>query len=325
MTLAQQVQPYSSIVADLNRVADVLQQELSSDVPIVQDLVERLSPHRGKMLRPALVLLGGKASGDCGDEHYVMAAVVEMVHLASLVHDDVIDEADSRRQKPSLNRVMGNEGAVLLGDYVMSHAFRLCNSLESWEASRLLSVACNQICLGELMQVAERRNLALTEGQYLDIIAKKTASLLSVCCRFGAVLAGEDDRCGDALARYGHHLGMAFQISDDMLDLVGNEEEMGKSLGRDLEKGELTLPVIHFLANADEPQRAEALAAIGNGKPADVRRLRRLLVEGTTIPYCDRLAREHAEEAAKALKTLPDSEARESFLGVAEFVCTRRI
>ncbi len=319
-----QTELYGSVAAELPRVCDLLDAQLASDDACVQALLGKVAPQHGKMLRPALVLLSGRALGRCTEDHYALAAVVEMIHMASLVHDDVIDEADARRNMPSANRTLGNEGAVLLGDYIVSAAFRLCNSLRSHEANDIFGGTCNMICLGELIQVAHRRNLQLSEAEYLDIIAKKTAGLIRACAVFGAVFADADARCVDRLAEYGHNLGMAFQIADDVLDLVGSEQEMGKTLGRDLAKGELTLPLIHFLGAVEAPARAEMIAALGNGYPDGLGRIRQLLLEADSLAYCGQLARTYANQAISSLSDLPACEARDCLSAVTEFVLTRR-
>lgn len=323
MTVAQTAL-YGSVADDLTRVWRILETELASDEPSVVRLLDKLTYKRGKMLRPALVLLGGKAFDRCADAHFSLAAIVEMVHLASLVHDDVIDEADSRRNMPSVNHTLGNEGAVLLGDFVMAAAFETCSALRSHQANRILSATCRTICVGELMQVAQRRNLALSEAAYLDIISKKTASLLRTCGEFGAAFGSADGSAVASLAGYGHDLGMAFQIADDVLDFIGTEEEMGKTLGRDLAKGELTLPLIRSLAVQNGSARPVLEAAIADPQPDSLGRIRELIHESGSLDYCNRLARRYAERAVEHLADLPESEARTSMTAVAEFVLSRR-
>ena len=323
MTSAQ-LELYGSVAAELPRVCEMVDAQLASEDAYVRNLVSKIAHQRGKMLRPALVLLGAEALGECTDDRYILAAVAEMVHIASLVHDDVIDEADSRRNMPSLNRTVGNEGAVLLGDYVMSSAFGLCSSLKSPAAIQLLSNTCQVICEGELLQVAHRRNLELSEAEYLGIISKKTAALLRTCALFSTVLKDAPSRFADGLGRYGHSLGMAFQIADDMLDLVGSEEEMGKTLGRDMAKGELTLPLIRFLTDADGPARGEMMSAIRTDRPDSLGHIRRLLLDSDALDYCGQLAHGYTERALSALDDLPASAARDCLSALGEFVLSRR-
>lgn len=319
-----QTQLYGSVADDLPKVCDIVDAQLTSDDPYVRRLVARVIGKRGKLLRPALVLLSSRLLGRCMESHFALAAVAEMIHIASLVHDDVIDEADSRRNMPSANRAMGNEGAVLLGDYIMSTAFRLCCKQDSHQANQLLASTCHVVCHGELMQVSRRGDFEMSQDEYLDIIARKTAWLLRTCVLFGTLFTDAPKSASDQLAEYGHNVGMAFQIADDMLDLAGTEEEMGKTLGRDLAKGELTLPLIRFLSTADEASRSEMIEVIRNPQPEDWARIRELLLGSDCLEYCDRLAREYVEQANSCLLDLPDTLERDSLSAVADFVLSRR-
>src|SRR6478736_2025604 len=224
--------------------------ELSSDLPCVNTLVKHVSRFRGKMLRPTLVLLAGKACGELSDAHTVIATVVEMVHMATLVHDDVLDEAELRRKGATINHLRGNEAAVMLGDYLISHSFHLCSGLDSQLASRLIGRTTNHVCEGELLQIDNRNNLDLDEETYLEIISRKTASLCAMSSLLGAEFAGASKAVVGQMELYGLSLGIAFQIQDDILDIVGDTGTVGKTLGIDLEKQKMTLPVIHFLKHA---------------------------------------------------------------------------
>lgn len=240
--------------------------ELLSDLPAVNSLVEHTERYRGKMLRPMLVLTSGLAVSDDGltltDAHRTIAAVVEMVHMATLVHDDVLDEAAVRRGGATINRLHGNEAAVMLGDYLISHAYHLCGSLDRPDVARLIARTTNTVCEGELLQLANRNNWELDEATYEQIIWRKTASLTGACCRLGAMLHGVDDERTDALQAYGEQVGMAFQIIDDVLDLVGHTEVVGKSLRLDLHKGKLTLPLIRGLGQVDGNARRQLRALL---------------------------------------------------------------
>src|SRR5688572_17604631 len=182
------------IAPQLAAVARRFEQELTSDLPCVNALVKHVSRFRGKMLRPTLLLLSGKACGELTDAHVTLAAVVEMVHMATLVHDDVLDEAELRRKGATINHLRGNEAAVMLGDYLISHSYHLCSSLHSQLASRLIARTTNRVCEGELLQIDNRNNLDLSEETYLEIIARKTASLCATCCILGSKFAGADDK-----------------------------------------------------------------------------------------------------------------------------------
>ena len=217
---------------------------------LITEMIGQLGIFRGKMLRPTLVLLCGRACGPLNHQHHVIAAVIEMVHLATLVHDDVLDEAQSRRGGVTLNALHGNETAVILGDLMFSHVFQLCSSLDSQTFGRLISSATNAVCGGELWQLHNRGNYELTEQSYIDIITCKTASLMSLCCHLGAAAAGMPEAACRLFNSFGLNLGIAYQIVDDVTDLVGDEDSAGKTLGTDLVLEKITLPCIHFLQNA---------------------------------------------------------------------------
>ena len=240
---------YAPIREDLQRVERVFDAELLSDHPFVNDLCARVRRYRGKMLRPALLLLSGRACGELCDAHHTLAAVVEMVHVSTLVHDDVLDQADIRRRQDTVNALHGNEIAVLLGDYLISHAYHLCSSLGDGYAARAIAATTNTVCEGELLQVHHRSNLHLTEPEYLNIIRSKTAALTGTCCALGARYSRADDDIIETLREFGVAAGMAFQVVDDLLDLLGDPDRIGKTLGRDLALGEPTLPIIHCLAH----------------------------------------------------------------------------
>src|SRR4051794_14937108 len=226
------------IAPQLQAVDRLFTLELQSRLECVNVLVRHVSRFRGKMLRPCLVLLAGRACGGDGlnDAHVTIATVVEMVHMATLVHDDVLDEAELRRKGATINHLRGNEAAVLLGDYLISHSYHLCSSLRSQFASRTIARTTNQVCEGELLQIDNRNNLELTEETYLQIITLKTAVLCATCCVLGATFAGGTKEQIAALETYGRTLGIAFQIQDDILDIVGDAGTVGKTLGIDLEK-----------------------------------------------------------------------------------------
>ena len=313
---------YEPIAADLEKVCRIFDDELFSELPVVNELCDRVRRYRGKMLRPALLLLSARACGKRTEEHLTLAAVVEMVHMATLVHDDVLDDAEVRRKSPTIKCLEGNEAAVLLGDYLISHAFHLCSSLDSQYAARLIGATTNTICEGELNQVCHRGDDDLTPEQYLAIITRKTAVLTAACCRLGAYFADADEKTVDALERYGLSVGIAFQITDDILDIVGTEERMGKTLGRDLEKHKLTLPVIHCLREATPEINQKLRAHLRSPHPK--RELHAGYLRSTdSIGYSLNAARSHVESAIQALQHLPPSEARYSLQHMAKMILER--
>src|SRR3954454_19259055 len=294
--------------------------ELNSDLACVNTLVKHVSRFRGKMLRPTLVLLTGRACGELTDAHTVIATVVEMVHMATLVHDDVLDEAELRRKGATINHLRGNEAAVMLGDYLISHSYHLCSSLDSQLASRLIARTTNRVCEGELLQIDNRNNLDLTEETYLQIITRKTASLCATCCLLGAEYAGAGEARVGQLEVYGMSLGTAFQIQDDILDIVGQEHTVGKTLGSDVEKGKMTLPMIHFLHTAPQEHRLLLRSLLQASGPDKGERIRNLILPSGSIEYARGRAREFVNRARTALEGLPDTVARRVLDTMAEFV-----
>jgi octaprenyl-diphosphate synthase len=301
---------FAPIARDLDETERLLKNTLLRPEPGVARLIQHLSHYRGKRLRPALLLLTAQACGGVRPAHHLLAAVVEMIHTATLVHDDVLDGANTRRHVATVNAGWGNQASILLGDYLFTHAFHLSSTLGDVRACRIIGDATNRLCCGELHQVTERGNLELGEDAYFAIIDGKTAELTACACRLGAMYADAADDVVEGLARFGRFLGLAFQIADDLLDLIGEERSAGKSLGTDLDQKKLTLPLIYHLAQATPEQKARFLAileAAGNHKREN---LRPLLEASGALDYARRRAEEYAHLAAAELDALPASEAK---------------
>ncbi|MGE5608045.1 MAG: polyprenyl synthetase family protein [Bacillota bacterium] len=311
------------IKTELEAVERAFHQELVSELSCVNSLVKHVSRFRGKMLRPTLVLLSGKACGELNATHITLATVVEMVHMATLVHDDVLDEAELRRKGATINHLKGNEAAVLLGDYLISHSYHLCSSLDSQFASRTIAHTTNSVCEGELLQLHNRNNYNLDEKTYLQIIARKTGSLCGACCFLGATFAGASDQQTRQMELYGQSLGIAFQIQDDILDIIGDVRTVGKTLGSDIEKGKMTLPMIHFLRNAPLEHRELLRSLLSSGEPDKVEKIRNLILPSGSLRYAQDYARQYIDQARSTLQDLPDTEARDLLDRMAEFVIAR--
>ncbi len=314
---------FAPIQAGLAAAERVFQDELKSRHPFVQTLVDHCGDYQGKRLRPALVLLTGGACGRIGEAHPILAAVVEMVHTATLVHDDVLDESLVRRHAATVNAEWGNESAVMLGDYLFAHAYRLAASLETTLACRWIGVAAKEVCEGELQQIHNRGNLDLDEATYSQIIAGKTAALTAVSCRLGAHYAGALEPAVAAMESYGWHVGMAFQIADDVLDIWGDERATGKSLGTDLEKQKLTLPIIRLLEAGDPAAVAEARGLLMEARAGSRGRLQPLLEESGALDYAWAKARWHVEQAIAALDVAAPSPYKDVLAEMAEYVLRR--
>lgn len=315
---------YSPIQSDLKEVERIFDEELAGDLEFVDQLCDTVRSYRGKMLRPSLLLLVAKALGDIQPAHHTLAAVIEMVHMATLVHDDVLDEADQRRKQPTISNIVGNEAAVLLGDYLISHAFHLCSSLNSQDASRRIGATTNTVCEGELLQNHHRGNMRLTEQEYLEIIRRKTAALTATACELGAMFSGVESKIVAAMHRYGLSAGIAFQIIDDVLDIVGETQKVGKTLGLDVARGKLTLPTIHALAQSNQ-QVSQQIVEMTTGKvPFDRATLRSLLEQTSSLEYAMSSANHYVADAMDQLEWLCDCAAKSSLTAMAEFIVRRR-
>jgi len=315
--------------SQLDEVALLIERHLASDLPAVNALCRHVERYRGKMLRPTLVLLCGLAvdpsrigrPAPLDDVHRIVAAVTELIHMATLVHDDVLDDASERRRGATVNALHGNETAVMLGDYLISNAFHLCSTAGDPAMNLALGEVTNRLCEGELLQLHHRNHLGIDEPTYLEIITRKTASLIGEACRQGARLSGAPARTCDALRDAGARLGIAFQIQDDVLDLVGDEKVVGKSLGRDLDKGKMTLPLILHLCGASQASRGDTLRLI---ETRDAETLRRTLHADGAVERATARAIEHVNAAKAIIARLPESPARRLLESLADRIVSRR-
>jgi octaprenyl-diphosphate synthase len=311
------------IAADLEEVERILAQQLRSRRGGVAAVVDHVRHYRGKRLRPVLLLLTARACGTVAAAHHVLGAVVEMIHTATLVHDDVLDGARLRRRVATVNATWGTQTSVLLGDYLFTHAFHLASTLGDARACRLIGAATDRVCEGELCQVLQRGNLVLGEADYFDIIDGKTAELTACCCHLGALYSGADAEVVARMERFGRRVGLAFQIADDLLDLVGQEEAAGKSLGTDLEQQKLTLPLIHLLSEGPPALAARARKALAGGGNHKREVLGSLLAESGALAYARRRAEELARLARDELDALPPSACRDALEAVTDRVVCR--
>jgi octaprenyl-diphosphate synthase len=315
--------PFAPVAADLEEVERVLARTLKSRYPQVAAVVDHVRHYRGKRLRPTLLLLTARACGMLTHAHHVLGAVVEMIHTATLVHDDVLDGAAVRRHVPTANTLWGNQTSVLLGDYLFTQSFHLASTLDDVRACRLIGRATNRVCEGEMCQGLERGNLELSEETYFDVIDGKTAELLACCCQLGALYAGAPDATVQALARYGRWVGQAFQIADDLLDLVGEEQETGKSLGTDLEQQKMTLPLIRLLRHGPPGLAERARHVLRSPGPHQRAALRPILAESDGLDYAQARAEELAARARKELACLAPSTCRVILEAIPERVVHR--
>ncbi len=314
---------FAPVAAELAAVGRRLEQELRHPDPFIDELAQHSFRIGGKRLRPALLLLVAQAVGKIGDEHRTLAAVVEMVHTATLVHDDVLDDAEVRRHLDTVNARWNNQTSVLLGDYLFTHAFYLASTLETTFGCRAIGEATNTVCEGELRQTASSGNFWLTRGEYLAIIEAKTAELCACCCRLGAHYAGGDSRTVEALTRFGRKLGMAFQIVDDLLDLEGEEQTTGKSLGTDLAHRKMTLPLILLRDQLERPELPRLQGLYEESDPGHSRLLLEWLDQVGALQQARQSAEEFAVQSANELAVLKESVAKNALADLARFVVAR--
>lgn len=312
---------FEPIADELTQVADYISQKLTCPYKVVNQRLEHITARMGKMLRPAMVLLAGKTCGRINGSHIEIAAVTELIHSATLLHDDVIDEAENRRKTPTANSLWGNESAVLMGDFVLSTVFAAVCGLRSSESRTLLSETAMRICQGELLQNIQHNNWSLTEDEYIQIITDKTASLFQTCCYLGAVTADADDQKLRALADFGLNTGIAFQISDDLLDIIGNENKAGKTLGTDLAKRKPTLPVIHFLQTAGSSEKIDYIEQLTNG--TDLTEFAKQLDRAGSLRYTQQMTENYCKKALQAIKIFDESPAKDALIMIAAFTAAR--
>lgn len=320
-SLLQQVQ--GLVGSELLDVETVFAREIASRHPFIREILDHLGNYRGKRLRPMLLLLTAQAVGGIEEAHKVLAAVVEMIHTATLVHDDVLDEATTRRHVATINSRWSNETSVLLGDYLFTHAFHLTSSIGSAEACRMIGHATNIVCEGEMKQIGERGNLNLSEETYLEIIEAKTAELCAVSCYLGAYFAGATPAVCEALDGFGRALGVAFQIADDLLDVIGSEQVTGKSLGTDLQKQKLTLPLIYLLSQVSPPEAVAIREMLAHPDHQTRAALQPYLDRCGAIPYARNRANELIVVARQHLACLADSPAKQLLEEMADFTTSR--
>ena len=307
----------------MSEVDRLIRRRLGSDVMLVNQVAEHIVSGGGKRLRPMLVLLAAEAAGYRGTQHFQAAAVIEFIHTATLLHDDVVDESDLRRGRRTANAVFGNAASVLVGDYLYSRAFQLMVELERMRIMQVMADTTNQIAEGEVLQLMHIGNPDTDEAAYLRVIERKTAVLFAAACRVGAILADAPKVVEDALADYGMALGMAFQIADDVLDYVSDADTMGKNVGDDLAEGKPTLPLIHALQHADAESAQTIRRVIETGGLDSLDRVIVAIRDSGAIEYSVARAQAYADAAHRALNALPDSVARASLDTLARYAICR--
>lgn len=307
---------------DMQAVNETIRHSLDSPVVLIRQIAEYIIGSGGKRLRPLLVVLAARAAGYQGDRHTSLAAIIEFIHTATLLHDDVVDESEMRRGNQTANTVWGNSASVLVGDFLYSRAFQMMVGLDSMEIMRVLADATNTISEGEVQQLLNIGNLEITEAEYDQTIGNKTAKLFEAGCQLAAEIAGTP-ALAENLASYGRHLGMAFQIADDVLDYACDNPDLDKNLGDDLAEGKLTLPLIYLLENGSESDRAAVEKAIRHPDSGDFERIQQRLENTHALAYSQQRAAEFARLAQAQLHALPKSPFRDALAFLTQFAWNR--
>lgn len=312
--IVEPVQPF------LDQVSSTLIEQILAFDPEIAEYAQYALANQGKQLRPVLVALSAGATGKMNESLVTVAAIIEMVHVATLVHDDVVDEAEIRRRRPTLAANWGNQVSVLVGDCLFAHALKLAASFPTPDVCRAVAAATYTVCAGEILQSQQRQNLEFTRAEYLKILEMKTAELFALSCELGAALSGAAVTDRAALRRYGLSLGTAYQIYDDCLDLFGSEVAVGKSLGTDLANGKLTLPVLIAIENASRDDQARLQEYVQNWNPVSLPRVMELLERYDARNEARVVVHEHLELARRALLPLSDSASRGALVYLTEFL-----
>jgi octaprenyl-diphosphate synthase len=304
-------------------VDNVIREKLHSHVLLIRQVSEYIINSGGKRLRPALVILSAGAFGYSGRFHYNLAAVIEFIHTATLLHDDVVDESELRRNKETANALFGNAASVLVGDFLYSRAFQMMVEVNNMRVMQVLADATNTIAEGEVLQLLNCRDPHVTEENYLQVIRYKTAKLFEAASRLGAILGKATPDEEEAMAIYGMHLGTAFQLIDDMLDYSGNNQDTGKNLGDDLAEGKPTLPLIYAM-KVGAPEQARIIRkAIEDGGKDGFQPVLNVIQQTAALNYAQQCAEAEIATAVRAITALPDSENKECLLQLARFAITR--
>ena len=312
------------IQEDLTQTDQVLIEHLSSDVALINQMSHYIIGAGGKRLRPLLLLLCARASNYQGQHHHLMAVVIELIHTATLLHDDIVDESSTRRGKDTANEVWGNAASVLVGDFLYSRAFELMVEPGSMRIMQILSKATNEIAQGEVMQLLNCQNSDLTESEYYQVIERKTAVLFQAATQIGGVLAGANPEQEEALRQYGLHLGNAFQIIDDVLDYESDTQTMGKEVGDDLSEGKTTMPMIYAMEHANESEQQLLKQAIDNADTTQIDQVIKILNKVGAFDYTRAQAQKSADLAKAQLSALDDSEFKQALELLCELSLKRK-
>ena len=314
---------YDTVADDFSRVNDLIIKRLSSDVPLVEKIAQYIIESGGKRLRPLLVLLSSRALGYERDDHLKLAAVIEFLHTATLLHDDVVDTSDMRRGRSTANARWGNAPSVLVGDFLYARAFEMMVELQNLKIMDVLSHATAVIAEGEVLQLMNVKNPDVSEDKYMEVIHNKTAMLFEAASHTGALLAGAKENQEQAMSAYGKHLGLTFQLVDDVLDYRGDADAMGKNVGDDLAEGKPTLPLIYAMANGSDEEKHLIRQAVRKGGLDDLPRILDIVNRSGALEYTMKRAKAEAQAALDCLKDIPESDHRSALTLLTEVAVAR--
>lgn len=320
---AAQSQPLAIIATDMTAVDAAIRAQLFSDVPLVSQIADYIISAGGKRIRPALVLMMANAWGYQGNDHHTLAAVIEFIHTATLLHDDVVDESALRRGRQTANALFGNAASVLVGDFVYSRAFQMMVSVNNMRVMQILADATNVIAEGEVLQLMNMHDPDVTEERYLQVIRSKTAKLFEAATELGSLIAGAPEEAIAAASEYGRSLGTAFQLIDDVLDYSGNASDIGKNVGDDLREGKPTLPLIYLLQHGSTVQRALVRDCIAEGDEAHFDEILSAITHSGALEYTRKKALEASQRATDAIAGLPTGEYKDALAALALFAVNR--
>ncbi len=309
---------------DLNAVNAVIRKQMHSDIVLIGQIADYIINAGGKRIRPILLLLMAKAFGYQGTQHHTLAATIEFIHTATLLHDDVVDEADLRRGRASANTLFGNAASVLVGDFLYTRAFQMMVSVNSMAVQRILADATNLIAEGEVMQLMNARNTDLDEAGYYRVIYAKTAKLFEAACQLGALIAKASEKEIAAAAAYGRNLGNAFQLIDDWLDYAGDRQAMGKSLGNDLKEGKMTLPLIWLMQHGTKAQKQMIRQSIETGDEQCFEAVFDAVNKSQALDYTYQMAQQAAQSAIEAIRFFANSQYHQSLVELSLFSVERK-
>lgn len=302
---------------DMHAVDQVVHQRLKSDVALVNQLSHYIVNSGGKRLRPLLAVLSAKAFDYQGDMHYLLAAIIEFIHTATLLHDDVVDESGLRRGNETANVLFGNAASVLVGDFLYSRAFEMMVDVNDMRVMQILATTTNVIAEGEVMQLMNVHDAGTTEKKYLEVIHCKTAKLFEAATQLGAILCNRNEAEIQAMAAYGRYLGAAFQLIDDVMDYSSNSMQMGKNVGDDLAEGKPTLPLIYAMQNGTAEQAALISSAIEKGGYSHIEEVQAIVQQTGALIYTEKMAQQQAQQAIAAISCLPDSQSKSILENIA--------